>query len=250
VVLRGQPTLYFLGFDPLVPPFDDVEVRRAVSMAVNRGALARATLEGNVRPARSLVPASIPGALRRACRTCSHRPDEARATLATRGVAELGLWFNADAGHEPVMGLVAADLSAVGPRVTSTVVDFPAYLDGLRGHRAGLFRFGWTADYPTLDNVLYPLLHSGGRGNLAGFVDPEIDALLDQARATLDGLARRDLYRRVEALALERQALVPLFTFRHRLAVSDRVDGFTIDPFGRPDLAAVTVRDPGPAAAG
>ncbi len=247
ILLGGESSLYLLALDLDVPPFDDVDVRRAVSMALNRSKMAQATLEGNVRASRSLVPLTIPGARGQSCEACRYAPEAARGLFAAHGVAELPLWFNAGASHEPVMNLVAADMAAIGVRVTPTVVEFPEYLDAVRSDRAGMFRFGWIADYPTLDNMLYPLLHSAGRGNLAGFADPEIDALLDQARATLDARTRRDLYRRVEELALdEHQVLVPLFTFRHRLAVSERVEGFMLDPLGRANLSAVTVADPQP----
>ncbi len=249
-LLRGHvASTYLLTFNLRRPPFDDPAVRRAVSQALRREAIVAENLEGNAVPARALVPPGVPGAAVTACPACEYDPASSRAAFAAAGVRKVALGFNADAGHETVAARVRRDLDAVGVDVSLRREPFADYRAALRGGAAGMFRFGWTLDYPTLDNALYPLLSSRasprrGGANYGGYADRRIDALLRRARATLDPAARAARYRRAERLGVGRdQAVVPIMTYRSRLAVSARVRGLDVTPLGTVDLAAVRVRD-------
>ncbi|MDQ3972868.1 MAG: ABC transporter substrate-binding protein, partial [Actinomycetota bacterium] len=244
VLLGDAPVLYFLGFNITRAPFDDLQVRRAVSLAVDRAAVARENLEASLEVARSAVPPAIPGARAVACQACSHSPDIARQLFAERGIRSLTLWFNSGGGHEAIAEQVRRDLADVGVDVSFRTVDFPRFLSALENREAGLFRFGWTADHPILDDALYPLFHSDGWANAGHYAAPEVDALLDQARATLDEARRTLLYQSAEDLALGRdQAIAPLVTFRHRVVVSDRVSGLVHSPMGTANLAEIRVEE-------
>lgn len=261
-VLTGdQVALYSLGFTVDRPAVSEEEVRQAVSLAIDRRALVEDLREGNLTVARSLVPPGVPGSRDFACGSCRHDPDTAEELFEEHEVSDLTLWLNEGGGHEDVAEHLRRNLDAVGVDLTlRTVEDFGAYLDALRGGRASMFRLGWTLDYPTLDNALRPLVHSsarpsGGEGfNYGGFADDEVDSLLDEARATLDGGLRRSRYWQAEERVLnQQQALVPLFFTRHRLIVSERVSGFVYTPMRTVDLAAVRIREEGessPAPAG
>jgi oligopeptide transport system substrate-binding protein len=254
VLIGPTPVLYFLGFNVTRPPFDDVEVRRAISMAIDREALRAATLEGNVSIARAVVPPPIPGARDHACGACEHNVTEARRIFAERGITELELWFNRGGGHEQVAQRISQDLATVGVglRLRSEPPppdgSFGAYLDILSSGEAGMFRFGWSAEYATMDAVLFPLfdsrsIPSSGGQNFMRYANPEVDALLDRARATTDEALRRLLYQQVEDLVLGRdQVIVPLFTYHHRFVAATRVENLYLSPFGLVNLAEITLR--------
>jgi ABC-type oligopeptide transport system substrate-binding subunit len=143
--------------------------------------------------------------------------------------------------------LIREDLAAVGVRLVWRTEDFGDYLDALEGGEAGLYRFGWAPDYPTLDESLYPLFHSAsvaanGGHNYGRYAAEDVDALLDGARATPDPRERRRRYQEAEDLILARdQAIVPIMTYRHRAVASDRLEGFRLDPLGIPDLTSVRI---------
>lgn len=245
-VLRGEtPTLYFLGFNVTQPPYDDPEIRRALSLAIDRDALAE-ELDTNVTPARSLVSPSIPNGRDEVCSACEHDPDAAREIFEERDVQRLRLWFNRDGGHVPVARQIRQDLADVGVvlELQAQAPDLASYLDELASGDAGLFRFGWTPEYPTFDEVLYPLFHSTsiGERNYMRYAREDVDDLLDRARRSSGALLRVYLSRRAEDLILDRdQAAVPLFFYMHEIVVSDRVEGFRTDAFGRVNLAEVTL---------
>jgi oligopeptide transport system substrate-binding protein len=248
-VLTGDlPILYYLGFDITQSPFDDVDVRRAVSLAIDAERIARETLEGNTTIARSAVPPAVPRARPRSCLTCRHDPERAAAVFEDRGIEQLELWFNRHGGHEEVARLVREDLAAVGVRVVFRTEEFGDYLQTLARGDAGLFRFGWALDYPTLDESLFPLFHSQSMppGELAHnygrYRSGEVDELLTAARATMDPDERRLLFLRAETIILRDQAIVPIMGYRHRVVVSDRLEGFVLNALGLPNIAEVRVR--------
>lgn len=240
-VLRGDvPVLYHLAFDLSQPPFDQVDVRRAVSLAVDRTALAGSILQGNVRPARGLIPPALPGAGPLACDTCRHDPEEARELFAAHGVTELTLWFNPDGGHGQVAAVLRTHLAEAGVGLRFEAVEGAELAEAVAARSAGMFRAGWAAEHLAAEDALVPLLGTGGTGNLGGYSAGEVDALLGQAAARLDRDQRIELLRAAEDVALDRdQAVVPLFTYRLGLVVSERLAAFEVDPFGRADLAAV-----------
>lgn len=258
-VLDG-PTgqVYFLGFDERVPPFDDVRVRRAVSLAIDRRALAAEVGEGGARAALRLVPAGLPAARRTSCDSCVADPGEARRLFAEAGVDRVELWLNRGGGHEQVADVLRRQLARVGVRlVTRTPPDpvateppLSTYLGVLRAGGAGMYRFGWTVEHLTLDDALAPLVTSaaadavaapgGVGGNYGQYRREDVDAMVAEARATADPLLRRHRYREVEDLAVDRdQMFVPLLSYTHSSVVAERVRGFVLGPLGLPDLTEV-----------
>lgn len=103
-------TVYLYGFDTTGPPFDDVRVRRAVSLAIDRDALAGDVLQGTRVPASAIVPPSIPGSQAGACTYCRHDPEEAARLLADVLAGEDGAPGEGDSGPDG-----AADATADGP---------------------------------------------------------------------------------------------------------------------------------------
>lgn len=247
-VLNGlTPVLYFLGFRLDAAPFDQVSLRRAVSLAIDRERIAEATLGGNMAVARSLVSPALPEGREDACEFCRHDPDEAAALREASGHdGQVTLWFNVDGGHRGVAEMVREDLLAAGfGPVVFRSPPFEDYLTALGEGQAELFRFGWRPEYPGADDVLRPLFSTEriGEHNFMRYSDPEVDALLDEARGSASAVRRLFLHRRAEDLILERdQAVVPLLFYRHQRVVSEEVGGFALNPLGYANLHSVSLR--------
>lgn len=183
-------------------PLDATALRRALAASIDRGAvIAAAGIRGTAGDG-VIVPGSW-----------AYQPLDAPASDLdalwreagwTRGAdgrraqdgkaLELELVTNADAPREAMARNVAQQLTAQG--VTVNVVALAtnrAIVDRLQGGAYQLAIFGWEAG---ADPDPYPGWHTsqGGGGNVAGFQDPEADALLEAARTTLDGAERRELY--------------------------------------------------------
>lgn len=239
VVDSPSPILYFLAFDLDTPPWDDVEVRRAFSRAIDREALVTAQRDLELDPARWIVPPALQKAAAPAvCDTCLHLPSLAADTFRRAGVDEVTLTVDAEGGHERVARRVRADLADVGVAVTVETLPFEAYLAGIEAGEVALYRFGWQAPYPSAGAMLEAIVRSGApreRGdgaNYGGYADERVDELLDRARRAPSARRRQHLWSRAEEHALRDQAIVPLFSFRQRTVISKRVRDLVLTPWG------------------
>ncbi|HVM20735.1 MAG TPA: ABC transporter substrate-binding protein [Egibacteraceae bacterium] len=246
-LLRGPlPATYLLVFDTSRPPFDDVNARRGIAMALDRTGMAQSAFAGQAGPARTLVPPVLPGARQRTCLACVFDPAGARRALRDAAVGEVALWVNRGGDHERVAARVQRDLDAAGVRVRVRAVGFERFRTAMTAE-PGLFRFGWAPDYPTLDNALRPLLHSAatpqrGGANYSRYRNPDIDRLLDRAAATQDPAARVARYRRIEDLVIGRdQVVIPVVNPRRGTVVAERVRGLIYGPMGTANLEHVRV---------
>jgi peptide/nickel transport system substrate-binding protein/oligopeptide transport system substrate-binding protein len=246
-VLQGvTPSVYFLGFNVNRPPFDEPEVRRAISLALDRDAMAAAVQGASAVPASSVTSPLIRTAPAATCSACTLDRGAARQILDEHGITRLEFTFNADGGHQGIANQVRRDLRAVGVRVRFSAPDFDDYLAELEAGDAGFFRFGWTPEHPMPGDVLEPLFSSDGTHDYTGYADPDVDRLLAEAGADTSALRRGVLYLLAEQRIVSRdQVVTPLFFYRHQLVVSPRVDGFVLDPMGLANLEDVRMTPPG-----
>ena len=247
-LLRGAlPTTYFLWFNTKVAPFHRRVVRQGVSLALDRRRLAVEVFDRSASPAAELVGPVVPGGRRGTCDTCTHNPERAEQLLRRGGVARVPLWVNRGGDHEEVAGRIRGDLAEVGVRVDVRRVSFRRFLRALRDGAPGMFRFGWTLDYPTLANVVRPLFRAdatpvAGGVNFGRYDSREVDALLDRADRTPTQRARVRLLQQAEEMVLGRdQAIIPLVRARRRTVIADRVLQLHYGPFGTADLSRVRV---------
>lgn len=238
VVDTPVPALYFLAFNVDQPPWDDPDVRRAFSRAINRRALVSGRRDLALDAARWIVPPALAQQDRTPCETCLHLPSLAAEAFAGAGVTEVTLSIDAEGGHESVATRIRNDLADVGVTVQVTTMPFEPYLQAVESGELGLYRFGWQAEYVSAGAILEATIRSGApteRGdgaNYGGYADRRVDELLDRARRAADEERRRELWMRAERRALRQQAIVPLFSFRQRLVISERVHGLVVTPWG------------------
>lgn len=251
VVDAREPSLYFLGMRVDQEPWDDPEVRRALSRAIDRAAMVESDGDRQLDAARALVPLSLPGAGDELCDTCLHLPSLAESAFTTAGVNEITLTYDEGGGHEQIAQQIRRDLATVGVRLELRSLPFEEYLTALEQGDLSLYRFGWQAQYASAGAMLEPLLRSGapreaGDGaNYGGYSSEEVDRLIDEARTTESFEERLEVWAEVERIALRDQAVVPLFTYRQRTVISERIENLTLTPWGTatPEQARV-VADP------
>jgi ABC-type transport system substrate-binding protein len=200
-----EATIRGLCMNTEMAPFDNVHVRRAVAAAIDRDFM-RQMAQGRALPAGQMLPPMIPG-------YDEHLPSLQRFDLE-RAREEMRLAGYPNGLPEPVTAwigesqgsLVAAqqwgrDLERIGIRVEYRQVAFSVYLEetGKPG-QAQLFPSAWNMDFPDPSNFLEILLHSQNirptaSENRSFYRNPELDALLDQARGEPDRERRLALYR-------------------------------------------------------
>ena len=245
-----EPTTVFLTCNMTKPPFDNADVRRALSLAIDREALCDKVYRGAAAPATSAVPSCVATDGDPAWPYASYDSERAKQFLELHYPAdedgtrklEVTIVCSKDGADAKLMDAIAADLKAVGVSLKTEAVDWDELVSRFRTGDFACGLTSWTPDVPSLDSALYPLFRSGvaAAGNYAHYADAEVDAALDGARAAVDATARRQALSRALRIVGEATPVIPLIAPVRTVATSDRVTSLAIDPYGRPDLASAT----------
>jgi oligopeptide transport system substrate-binding protein len=233
---------FLLVFNVARAPFDDVRVRRALSLAVDRNALAEQVLQGNVRAAASLVtpgtggyPGYTPPML---AAGLAERQAEARRLLAAAGFdaanpLAVSVVYDTQEENRKVMVALAAMWRAVGVRTELDAVEGRALFGRLRGRDFGVAR---SSVFAVFDDA-YAFLQkfeSDSTDNRPGYRNPDYDAVLAGANAERDAAARTQLLRDAEQMLLADQPLLPIYWYVGKVLVAERVQGWMDAPLGTP----------------
>jgi oligopeptide transport system substrate-binding protein len=255
------PIVSFLVPAVTTKPLDSALARKAISLAIDRDAIAREALAELPVSATGLVPPPMrdPGA-RPTCDACRFDPARARRLARIAGLTEgtvLHFRYNDRAQHEIWTSAVKRQLeTTLGIKVNYYAESFPMLQENQRAAGvSGISRSAWGLDYPSPGNVLTSLLSTAAIGtldptrpvtgeNVGRYSNPRVDRLLDQARLTADEPARTALYKQAERIAIgEDLALIPLWYHRqYRLAARDRFVNLRMDWFSNLDLTVVALR--------
>jgi len=248
-LLTGESsTTYLYGFDTTTAPYDDPQVRRALSLAIDRDRLADDVMQGTRRAADSLVPPPIPGSQEAACEHCRHDPMEARSLFAAAetDVTSVTLTHVRGASHAAIAQSMAADIeAALGISVDLQARDLEPFVRAVRAGEVPLFWLGWEASEPDPGSYLFPLFHSSqiGQDNVSGYRDSDVDRLLETARSAPTAAIATPFHQGAERRILEDAPVLPLLWHRHAVLVTSDVRDLYWSPLGRVDLSVVWLAD-------
>lgn len=232
----------YLGFNLADPALASIPLRQAISLALDRPAIA-ADYGGVLVPADSVVPPGVLGHDDAACGgLCTLDQARARSLLAQlpAGVTPT-VAFDYPAGppDDAVAGTIAADLTAVGIQVQPRPHSAGEYLSMLNADSQEMFLMAWVADYPLADRFLTPLFTAGAADNHTGYADPGVQGVLAQAKAATDTAQSLGLYDQAEHAVLASMVLSPVGFFRNHYAAAKRVQGFAVDSVGGFSIASL-----------
>lgn len=242
--LRIAPTLglYYLAFDLTEPPLDDGELRRALSMALDRETLVGLLGRGE-QAAYGLVPPGM-GQYDAARYDWRDLPDDTRRERAREAYARAGygpsrplglrlVYDTGDVVHETLAVAVAAMWRDVlGVDVELDKREWKYFL-ATREHRAewDVMRFAWTGDYAH-PRTFTGILHSESPQNLPGYASERYDRLLEAAAAA-DPSEQLERLAEAERAMLGDYPIVPLYFYVSKHLVAPAVGNFRPDAMDR-----------------
>lgn len=228
----------YVIFDVTKPPFDDVKVRQAFSMAFDKDKYIEVVLNNSVLPAKGLYPPALPG-YNLDLKGLDYDPVKARQLLkeSKYGTAEaLPEIIYTDSGYS---SYVSADVSALiqmwqqnlGVTITVQNLEPEKSQDEIHnGNHGQIISSGWCADYPDPENFADILFHSGTEMNEGNYSNPELDKMLEKARVEKDVTKRMDLYQQAEQIIVNDAPALFLSHSMSYVLVKPYLKGYILSP--------------------
>ena len=239
----------FVQMNNVYPPFDDVNVRLAFALAVDKEALNDLLTEGANLIASTIFPPAMPGySADTAVSAPTYDPDAARAALAASSYADamppitIAASGFGDSERDDLNALVENWRDVLGVDVTIAFLDPINFTEVMQEEQAQMVSYGWCADYPDPENFVDVLYHTDSEFNVSGYSNPEIDALMEEARVELDPARRLSLYQEIEQMLLADVAAIPLLHDVSDALVSPHLQGFVLTPMGAPVLHLLSLQ--------
>ncbi len=214
------------------PPVDDVRVRQALSMSLDREQLARTVMQEVVIPAYSITP---PGTLGyQPPKLFDFDPEKARQLLAEAGYPNgegwpgLDIIYNTNEAHRKIAVAVQQMWKKyLNVDITISNQEWKVYLNAVSQRDFQVARRGWIGDYVDPNNFLDLFITDGGNNN-TGFANDYYDEMILQLapRAPTEE-ERFAIFHEAETLLMQQMPIIPIYTYATRHLVHPSVEGMS-----------------------
>lgn len=242
----------YMAYNTTEAPFDNVNVRKALNMAVDKQAVVDAVYEGAGQVAKNLIPPTM-WSYNDAVVDEVYDPEAAKKLLEEAGVTGLttDIWampvsrpYNPNA--QRVAELIQADWAAIGVTANIISYEWTEYRErGKQADRKGPFQIGWSGDNGDPDNFFGTLFSCSAIGvsNYSSWCNEEFEELISKAKTTSDPAERTALYEQAQEV-MKREA--PVLTLAHSkvfMPMNKKVQNYTMNPLGTHIFKGVSVSE-------
>lgn len=229
--------VFYVGFNNQVAPFNDIRVRRALNMLVDREKIIKAVYQGRAVPANGSIPPGISG-FSTTPTGLGYNPEEGKRLLKEAGYTKgkplaFDLYQRSSQSAFEITRLLQGELKKHGVQVTLKPMEWSALKDAVSKGEAPAFYMSWFGDYPDGENFLYPLFHSknwGSGGNRARFKSDEIDSMLDESVKIQDAERRSEAYDRINRRVAEQAPWIYLWHCSESYLTGAKVSNVDFSP--------------------
>jgi oligopeptide transport system substrate-binding protein len=238
VVLGPYLGVYALPVNTSKAPLNDVRVRKALSMVIDREFIAEQIWGQTMQPAYSFVPPGIgnygePAMADYKSMSPIDREEKAKALLKEAGFGpglkplKVEMRYNTTDNNRNTVIAVADQWKALGVETSFINTDAKTHFAHLRdGGDFDVARYGWIGDYSDPQNFLF-LLESDNKGfNYGKWNNPEYDSLMKQAAAETDLKKRADILKKAEAIFMREEPWIPVMHYGTKNLISPKLTGF------------------------
>jgi oligopeptide transport system substrate-binding protein len=241
------PSTGIISFPIYDARFKNADLRRALSLAINRQEITEKIFFNARTPADSWANPLTPGNQPGNCTACKFDPEAAKAALAKAGgfQGEMVLYYNADASHKEWMEAAAQSIkNTLGINVRAEgVPTFSVFRQNINAKKMkGPYRAGWQQDYPDVENWIGPLYVTGGSSNDGSYSNPQVDALYKEGTAAADVNAAHAKFAEAVKLIDQDVPSMPIYFSNQQSGTSDKVTGVKTTNVGEIDLSSVELK--------
>ena len=223
-------SVYFYKLNHHRPPLDDVRVRRALSLAIDRTQIVKQVTKGGESPAFSVVPPGLPGYT--GADGLGESVEKARELLAEagypggRGFPKFQLMYNTHEMHRPIAEVIQQQWqNNLNIKIDLQNMEWGSFIETVQQEQYAISRYGWIGDYPDPNTFLDLWVSDSPQSNL-NWSNPKFDALVRDASRELDPKRRMEILREAEQTMVDDAALIPIFFYTAAHLVKPNVRGF------------------------
>lgn len=243
----------YVALNESVRPLDDVRVRKALQMALDRQALLEVIYEGGGTVENGIYPRGLYG-YNPSLAEIPYDPDEAAALLAQAGYPggfDLTISVKSDSNRREVRmaGMIAEMWKKAGINADIEIMDTADFMNKRNNGELACYVATWTADYNDPDNFIYTFFGSPEKTRSRSLCYPDEDVMkrVRDARTITDPDSRLSEYRSLEKTIVQDEAAwIPLFSRKKLYLTSERLEGFSTAWTGGyyANLPEMSIREP------
>ncbi len=227
----------YLAFNELHKPFQDVHVRRAISLAINRKALVKAVLFGNGKPANSLFPPQVPyyqAATPGLQLNLAAAKQEMAKSSVPHGFSATMLIPSGNSDYLTISTIVQSELKPLGINVKIQQLDPNVANTNFQDQKYDMSLTLWTMDISDPDELATFAVDpkSGAKSFFTSYNNPTVVKDTHLAEKTLDTAKRQQLYNTVQTQAARDAFMAFLYYSPYPYATTSNVHGFFVTPLG------------------
>ena len=241
----------FIGFNTRVVPFNNTEIRQALSMMMDFPSMVNDVLQSHGTHEATLFPSEFDIPL-------THNPPTYNPVDA---LDIFGKYYTVNEGQvegfptitatypagnyllEKTLTIYQETLADIGITLELNPLNSTVYLSALRSGDTELFGMEWEPDYADPDAYAYPLLHSTStdRGNFAFYQNASLDVKIEEAKETFNPGERSNHYAEIAGISLEEMPYLWLYSAKNLYISQNYVVGITFNPVIQMDLYGVNL---------
>lgn len=239
LVRRTSASLLFYGMNCQDPVLKHPEVRRALSLAIDRRRLASEVWEDPFKVARSLIPPGILGYNPENLRVEDDLSKAQQELKKFSGTSASGLTLEVVSNMQypaaiDEMKLVADCWKKLGVTLKPKFVpDWKEFEQYIQSPSMQIYRYVWYMDIPDPDNIVQPLFGSDSKVNYIRYTNFEVDQALRAARLMLNSAERAASYHKIEGMIINELPIIPLVHLNIDQAYRSNVNGNELSALGR-----------------
>ncbi|WP_165849286.1 peptide ABC transporter substrate-binding protein [Candidatus Cryosericum septentrionale] len=231
---------YYYQFNVTKKPFNDVRVRKALLLAIDRKSITESITQGGQVPALAYVPYGITDALpgsdfRKASQESFYKDNDivtAKALLAQAGYPDgkgfpaFTLLYNTSEAHKSIAEAIQQMWKKnLGITCTLKNEEWGVYLDDRTNLNYTVARAGWIGDYMD-PNTFLDMWVTGGGNNGTGWSNKSYDAFIAKAKATVDPKARMATLHAAEKILMTDMPILPIYYYTNPVLLSKSIKNF------------------------
>lgn len=225
----------YVALNQMIKPLDDVRVRKALQLALDRKMLLQVAYSGRGEIENGIFPHGLIG-FNPDLPELPYDPEQAAALLKEAGFEdgfdlEMALVTSEGSNYRQQVTLISSMWEKIGVHVTIAEMDEDAFIEKRKRGEISAYTATWSADYNDPDNFIGTFFGSveNSFGRSIGYADEDVIERITNARAIVDTNERIKEYNALEALIVQEQAAwVPLYSVQHYFIVGEGVEGFRV----------------------